>query len=273
MSFRNSKLTWLFSDYLGGATSGTTIMVVNAGPAASDYDETLQAVKYGAVVKDVQVVKQKVDTRWDSNLYDADGRRVQKRGAGEMEADGAAVAGDENIDPAVAAANGKVKRPAKPEPTHASRKAGKAVKGSLSATSSSNSLKSSGSFNLGSTAGSAITTATGAVAGGVKKPRVEGSAADDAPADFNSTSATSGVQPGFVSQADYDRLQFEMDTLRSTLSATEDAKLNAEHEKEEAECQVSELEEAIQTLVAQNNKLSEEYDDAMDRAEGIEEGW
>ena len=51
MRFRDRKLTYLLSDYLGGSTSGSTVMVVTAGPAAAGYDETLQAVKYGAVVK------------------------------------------------------------------------------------------------------------------------------------------------------------------------------------------------------------------------------
>jgi hypothetical protein len=63
--FRDSKLTYMFADYLGGSTSGSTVMIVNAGPGLADYDETLQAIKYAAVVKDVKVSKDRVVTRWE----------------------------------------------------------------------------------------------------------------------------------------------------------------------------------------------------------------
>jgi hypothetical protein len=78
--FRDSKLTYMFADYLGGSTSGSTVMIVNAGPGLADYDETLQAIKYAAVVKDVKVSKDRVVTRWEPGQYDKDGRKIKKGG-------------------------------------------------------------------------------------------------------------------------------------------------------------------------------------------------
>jgi hypothetical protein len=74
--FRESKLTRFFSDALGGLNTGNTIMLLCAGPSPFDYDETLHAVKYGALVKDIKVEKEKVVTRWDQSKYDENGRRI-----------------------------------------------------------------------------------------------------------------------------------------------------------------------------------------------------
>jgi hypothetical protein len=74
--FRDTKLTRLFADSLGGVTTGHTLMIVNAGPGHADFDETLHALKYGALVKEVRVTKDRTVTRWEPGAYDAAGRRV-----------------------------------------------------------------------------------------------------------------------------------------------------------------------------------------------------
>ena len=78
--FRESKLTRLFSDNLGGASSGSTVMIVNAGPCVPDFDETLSALKYGALAKEIRIVKNSaVPTGQAVAGYDDNGRRIAKR--------------------------------------------------------------------------------------------------------------------------------------------------------------------------------------------------
>ena len=89
--FRESKLTRLFGDSLGGHGTGSTIMVVNACPSAADFDETLHALKYGALVKDVRIVKDRmVKLGAAAPQYGQDGRRIAR--ADELAAAAAAAA-------------------------------------------------------------------------------------------------------------------------------------------------------------------------------------
>jgi hypothetical protein len=88
--YRDTKLTRLFADSFGGLTTGATIMIVNAGPAAADFDETLHALKYGALVKDVRITKDRIVTRWDPGQYGADGRRLLSKVEAEAEVEMAA---------------------------------------------------------------------------------------------------------------------------------------------------------------------------------------
>jgi len=53
--FRGSKLTLLFRDCLRGRNCGGVAMIVNASVEASDYDETLNALRYGELVKSTAV--------------------------------------------------------------------------------------------------------------------------------------------------------------------------------------------------------------------------
>ena len=56
--FRESKLTRLFQDSLvNDASSGRVIMIVNACPRVSDFDETLNALKYASLTREVRVLK------------------------------------------------------------------------------------------------------------------------------------------------------------------------------------------------------------------------
>jgi hypothetical protein len=87
--FRESKLTLLFRDCFVGANCGGVVMIVNASARPEDYDETAHALKYGALVKEVQVTRMK--TRRPSVgavQYAANGRRVQQgqQGAGQQSA-------------------------------------------------------------------------------------------------------------------------------------------------------------------------------------------
>ncbi len=50
-------------DNLCGPGSGCTIMVLNVGPSPDDFDETVHALKYGAVAKEITIAPSKVDTR------------------------------------------------------------------------------------------------------------------------------------------------------------------------------------------------------------------
>lgn len=52
VSFRNSKLTKLLADSLGG--NSKTLMIANIGPASSNYLETLQTLKYANRAKQIQ---------------------------------------------------------------------------------------------------------------------------------------------------------------------------------------------------------------------------
>ncbi len=83
--FRESKLTLLFRDCFVGANCGGVVMIVNASARPEDYDETAHALKYGAIVKEVQVTRMK--TRRPSVgavQYAANGRRLQQGQQGQQ---------------------------------------------------------------------------------------------------------------------------------------------------------------------------------------------
>ena len=70
--FRQSKLTMLFRDCLIGERCGHVGMIVNANPSTVDYDETVHALKYGAVAN--QVRSRRGSCRVDLPAYGYDGR-------------------------------------------------------------------------------------------------------------------------------------------------------------------------------------------------------
>jgi len=74
--FRESKLTLLFRDCFVGLNCGGVTMIVNASSRAEDYDETAHALKYGALVKNVKVTRQKVSQRTPGRKYGFDGRKI-----------------------------------------------------------------------------------------------------------------------------------------------------------------------------------------------------
>ena len=39
-------------------------MVLNVGPSPNDFDETVHALKYGALAKEIKIAPPKVDTRY-----------------------------------------------------------------------------------------------------------------------------------------------------------------------------------------------------------------
>jgi hypothetical protein len=51
--FRDSQITRLFRDSLMGW--GRTVMIANASSSAADFDETLHALKYAAIAKEITI--------------------------------------------------------------------------------------------------------------------------------------------------------------------------------------------------------------------------
>ena len=86
--FRQSKLTMLFRDCLIGERCGHVAMIVNANPSNVDYDETVHALKYGAIANQVKI-QARVSSRRPSSAYGYDGRL---RRPGSMRASTAPVA-------------------------------------------------------------------------------------------------------------------------------------------------------------------------------------
>ncbi|RYG54316.1 hypothetical protein EON66_07325 [archaeon] len=118
--FRDSKLTRLFADAFSGPTAGRTYMIINAGPAAQDFDETLQALNYGALAKDLVIVKEAPALVHREPLYNAQGHRIA-HGASANGANDAAVpstAGGRNAAAAVLGARAGSKKPTAPPPIH-----------------------------------------------------------------------------------------------------------------------------------------------------------
>ncbi|GBG26049.1 Kinesin, putative [Hondaea fermentalgiana] len=74
--FRESKLTLLFRDCFIGSNCGGVSMIVNASARPEDYDETAHALKYGALVKNVKVARQKVSRRKSGARYGSNGRKL-----------------------------------------------------------------------------------------------------------------------------------------------------------------------------------------------------
>jgi len=93
--WRESKLTEVFADMLGGSGTGATVMMLNAGPSAKDYDETLHALRYGCKAGEIKVgggnAVSRVSSRWAPGQYGYDGRRKRPAGTRASEA---GVAGD-----------------------------------------------------------------------------------------------------------------------------------------------------------------------------------
>ncbi len=83
--WRESKLTEVFADMLGGSGTGATVMMLNAGPADKDFDETLHALRYGCKAGEIKVgggaAVSRVSSRWAQGQYGYDGRRKRPAGA------------------------------------------------------------------------------------------------------------------------------------------------------------------------------------------------
>ncbi|PRP82432.1 hypothetical protein PROFUN_10132 [Planoprotostelium fungivorum] len=61
--FRDSKLTRLFQEFFGGSSSAKATMIVNASPGSSDYDETIQVLRFSAMAKEMTLAQtSKLDT-------------------------------------------------------------------------------------------------------------------------------------------------------------------------------------------------------------------
>ena len=52
LPIRDSKLTMIIGDCLKG---GKVTMIVNVNPGSSDYDETLQVLRFSAIAKDIVI--------------------------------------------------------------------------------------------------------------------------------------------------------------------------------------------------------------------------
>lgn len=81
--FRESKLTLLFRDCLRGKNSSSVAMIVNASAEPDDFEETLQAVRYGELTKST-IVEQSSSSQnassqaiANSKRYDYNGRIVR----------------------------------------------------------------------------------------------------------------------------------------------------------------------------------------------------
>jgi len=229
--FRDSKLTYMFADYLGGSTSGSTVMIVNAGPGLADYDETLQAIKYAAVVKDVKVSKDRVVTRWEPGQYDKDGRKIKKGG---KDAPTASVP--------VVGKNGKAAL-------------GKTATGSESQLSSTtSSLSNSGPIDPSLSA--AIVSAS------LSSNITEAAAAlETASLTANLAAAEEASAAANLAAAEASALLAE---ANEKIAAMEVRILELEDE-------TSNLKEEASDLRASNRRLEEEAEDAHERADGIEE--
>lgn len=84
--FRESKLTQLFRDCFVGENCGGVAMIINASSCPDDYDETAHALKYGALVKSVEVargLKSKLPKR--PSLYGFNGRRLGRTNTADSE--------------------------------------------------------------------------------------------------------------------------------------------------------------------------------------------
>lgn len=55
--------TFFSQDNLAGAGAGYTVMVLNVGPSPNDFDETVHALKYGALAKDIKIAPPKINSR------------------------------------------------------------------------------------------------------------------------------------------------------------------------------------------------------------------
>ena len=73
--YRNSKLTIIFMKHFLGPFAQNTGMIVNANPAASDYDETQHVLGYAAASKSVEM-KPLDQKRSTTSEYGYDGRRI-----------------------------------------------------------------------------------------------------------------------------------------------------------------------------------------------------
>ena len=229
--FRDSKLTYMFADYLGGSTSGSTVMIVNAGPGLADYDETLQAIKYAAVVKDVKVSKDRVVTRWEPGQYDKDGRKIKK--------------GGKDAPPASVPVVGKNGKAA----------LGKTATGSESQLSSTtSSLSNSGPIDPSLSA--AIVSAS------LSSNITEAAAAlETASLTANLAAAEEASAAANLAAAEASALLAE---ANEKIAAMEVRILELEDE-------TSNLKEEASDLRASNRRLEEEAEDAHQRADGIEE--
>ena len=235
--FRDSKLTYMFADYLGGSTSGSTVMIVNAGPGLADYDETLQAIKYAAVVKDVKVSKDRVVTRWEPGQYDKDGRKIKK--GGKEAPSTSATTTVQGV--------GKNGKPALGKSTAAG-----GTESQFSSTTSS--LSNSGPLDSAASAAIAAASLSSQIADSAAAIEAANLTANLAAAEEASAAAN-------LAAAEASALLAE---ANEKIAAMEARILELEEES-------SNLKEEASDLQASNRRLEEEAEDAHERADGIEE--
>jgi hypothetical protein len=75
---------------------GRTVMIANANPCERDYDETLHALKYAAIAREVRLLP-RVETKHTRSTHDIKGRLIKKGGPkAAAESDTKDVAEDED---------------------------------------------------------------------------------------------------------------------------------------------------------------------------------
>lgn len=82
--YRDSKLTMLLSEFL--VFSGFVSMIVNANPTMVDLEETLQALKYSAIARDI-TIRTKLDTRRPKRIREEEAPAQSKRAREDAMAD------------------------------------------------------------------------------------------------------------------------------------------------------------------------------------------
>eukprot|EP00588_Corethron_pennatum_P016812 CAMPEP_0194309010 /NCGR_PEP_ID=MMETSP0171-20130528/5976_1 /TAXON_ID=218684 /ORGANISM="Corethron pennatum, Strain L29A3" /LENGTH=915 /DNA_ID=CAMNT_0039061953 /DNA_START=264 /DNA_END=3011 /DNA_ORIENTATION=+ len=80
VSYRESKLTYLFMNHLSGSTSGRTVMIVNVNPSPPDYDETQHVLSYATDARNVKISANEYRKRTASRMgatHGSDGRSLR----------------------------------------------------------------------------------------------------------------------------------------------------------------------------------------------------
>ena len=251
---RNSKLTYMFGDYLGGSTSGSTVMIVNAGPGAADYDETLQAVKYGAVVKDVKVTKDRVNTRWEPGQYGLDGRRVNNKRKAENEVD-QTTATTATVD----AKNGAGNKKGANQNKSSTMNSNKAVLSSTGTSNLSATLKSTSSSNsLGSM--NSLSPS--------KRARMTDGFEDDDEFLHSNIDEPNEARGSSILPAE---AAAELSRISEELARTREEKQAMEARVLTLETQIVEIQDEMRHLELTKNQLEEEIEEAHDLAASIED--
>ena len=86
--FRESKLTHLFMNHLGGSAAGRTVMIVNVNPQPADYDETQHVLNSAAIAQSVKITNEDYMKKLNSNVatHAANGRSLKSIAESESKA-------------------------------------------------------------------------------------------------------------------------------------------------------------------------------------------